>query len=621
MRPVLVYCCLLLLLSAAAATRSQTPDTQAKFRLAQGLEQAGELERAAEIYRELLNGDPQNYVVFDGLHRTLMSLKQYDAAIAIIKSRMTSFPADIPLHAMLGTAFYRAGREPEAMDIWNRTLTLNSANGQAYRVVAAVLIENRLLDRAAEVYRRGRRASDDPALFSIELAQLLSASMDYAGATAEYLRWLSQNPAQIGFVQNRMATYSWKEDGRAAAIATVRETLSTKPDDLRLHELLGWLYLEGKDFSQASGVYRTIDKLTRANGVAILGFADRVFRERAFDVAASAYREALLYPLPAQQLVQARYGAACAAKELQISMDSSQGFTVPGIRPSSESRTRYAGAMAAFSAIVEEYPNTEYSAKSLYQIGMIQLHQYYDLDQAMRSLNRVLAEPAAPPSLRTDIRLRLGEILIARADTVGAAGEFNAVVALPSATPDQHDEARLRLAELALFNGRSSDAITILDSISVNSQHDFANDALDLQVLLEENATAAPAALAIYGRAEFLARQRKNTEAIGLLLDLITRFPLAPIAEDALLRVGALYAEAGMFAEAVSAYDRLLTEMRENVRLPDRALFRKAELLQFGLHRSTEALVTYERLLVEFPTSVLANEARQRIRRLRGDTL
>jgi len=55
--------------------------------------------------------------------------------------------------------------------------------------------------------------------------------------------------------------------------------------------------------------------------------------------------------------------------------------------------------------------------------------------------------------------------------------------------------------------------------------------------------------------------------------------------------------------------------------MSDRTLFRKAEVLQFGLQRLPDAAAAYERLLVEFPSSVLATEARQRIRVLRGEAL
>lgn len=610
---------LILILAVPAGTRSQTPDVQAKFRLAQGLEQAGEHERAAELYRELLQRDPQNYAFFDGVHRTAMQLKRYEDAIAVIRARITFFPADVTLHGMLGTAHYRAGQDREAMEVWDRALSLAPANPQTYRIVATVLAENRLLDRAADAYRRGRVACKDPALYTLELAHLLSATMDYAGATREYIGWLRSNPNQISFVQSRMGAFTLKEEGRAAAIAVVREAAGTGRD-FRLHELLGWLYMEGKEFDRAFAVYRQIDELSAARGGVILDFAERAYREQAYAVADAAYREALGRDLPEQRVPQARYGAACAAMELQMVHDSST-FAAAATLPASESRTRFAGPLAAFEGIAASYPNTEYAARALYQSGTIHLRQFFDLDRALETFRTVLDVQGAKPVLRTDVRLRMGEIQLARADTVAAVREFRAVASLPAATPDQADEALLSLAWIAFFNGRLEESMGLLDSISLNIRNDHANDALDLRALLEENMAQAPAALALFGRAEFLARQRKNSEAIGVLTDLVGRFPRVALVDDALLRAAALSARAGLYDSAIAAYDRLLTEFREQCRVPDRALFLRAAVLQFGKRQPAEAAAGYERLLIEHPSSVFAGEARKRIRQLRGDTL
>ena len=413
MRKVCAAFCLILALLVPTGSRCQTPDLQAKFRLAQGLEQAGEHERAAEIYRDLFRRDPQNYAYFDGVHRTAMALKRYEEAVAVIKARLQYFPDDVPLHAMLGTAYYRGGDEQQAMTTWDKTIALAPGAQQTYRVLASTLVENRLLDRAAEVYRKGRTGCKDPSLFTLELAQLLSATMDYAGATQEYLQWFSANPSQISFIQGRMGAYSYKPDGRTAAIATVRDALRNG-ENLRLYEVLGWLYMEGKDFPQAFEVYRHIDELSSAHGVAIVTFGDRVFREQAYEVASRAYREALDRDLPQQRVAQARYGAACAAMELQIASDSLQVRGTPDLRPVSESRTRFAGALASFEAIVNEFPGTEYAARSLYQSATIHLRQYFDLDEALKTFRKILDSPYATQLLRTDVQLRLGEIQLCR---------------------------------------------------------------------------------------------------------------------------------------------------------------------------------------------------------------
>jgi len=611
---------ILLLVLCAQGLRSQTPDVHAKFQLAQGFEQAGEWERAAGLYKELLAREPSNYIYFDGLHRMYMQLKKYDDAVRLIQDLLTRLPADFTLYGMLGTAHYRAGRETQAQETWELAIALHPANQQSYRVIASVLIENRLLERAAAMYRRGRIGCNDPYLFTIELSQLLAASMDYAGATEEYLRWLQQNPSQIGFVQGRMAAFSYKDDGRAAAIATVRKALETR-QDLRLYELLGWLYLEGKEYGNAFDVYRHIDDLTKANGGAVLGFADRVFRERGYDVAARAYREALRLPLQPAHIPRAKYGYACALLESQTTADSGLSVILSTTRPVSETRTRYEGAVASFNTLVEEYPRSEYSAKSLYQIGMVQLRQYGDMDAALRCFEQVLQEPAITPTGRYDVQLRIGEILVARADTVRAAATFGAVTRAADATPDQDDEAQYHLAELAFFNGRIDDAVRLLGTISLNVQHDYTNDALQLQAFLQENVAAAPEALRAFGRAEYLARQHKNTEAAALLEDIVQRFPAAGVADDALLRTGALLTAAGRYADAVSVYERLLSGFRDNSNQIDRALFRLGEVRQFGLHDTAQAILAYERLLAEQPQSILVHEARKRIRILRGETL
>ncbi len=152
-------------------------------------------------------------------------------------------------------------------------------------------------------------------------------------------------------------------------------------------------------------------------------------------------------------------------------------------------------------------------------------------------------------------------------------------------------------------------------------QHDYTNDALQLQAFLQENAATAPEALRAFGRAEYLARQRKNTEAAAMLEDIVQRFPASGVADDALLRTGALLAAAGRYADAVGVYERLLTEFHDNSNQIDRALFRLGEVRQFGMHDTARAILAYERLLAERPQSILVHEARKRIRILRGETL
>ncbi len=597
---------------------SQTPDRDSKFRLAQGLEQAGEYERAAALYEGLLQGDPGNIVLLDAVERMWMQLKQYDQAVGLLRSRLLRAPSDVNLHAQLGSVLYRAGREKEADAEWEAAIAAAPSNPGTYRLVATVLAENRLLDRAADVYRRGRKATGDPDLFTLELAQLLSSTMNYAGATGEYLRWLAKNPGQLSFIQSRLAQITGRPEAREAAEGIIRGALGDRPD-LPLLQLIGWLAMEGKNYEEAFNVYVKIDALAGTRGNELYQFANHAAGDRAFAVAARAYQAAINTPVAAEVMPFARFGYAASVTELQAEADT---FASP-LRgtPATEAVPLYGGAVRLFQKIIEDYPGTEFSARSWYKIGAIQSEKFQDREGAVISLRHVIDDAGAVPSLRVQAELMMGKVHIARGDTAKAEECFHTVEAAREALPDDHDESVYLLAEIDYIAGRFDSATQKLARITVNLKADYASDALRLAAFLEENAASAPDALRKFAGAEFLARQGKNSQAIAVLLSIIQAYPQAPLVDDALMRVGELQASAGFFREAADAYERLLAEFRDRSTELDRAEFALAEVYQYGLRDPARAQAAYERLLTDQPKSILADRARQRIRQMRGESL
>jgi tetratricopeptide (TPR) repeat protein len=605
----------LLTLLLAAGAGGQTPDTNARFRLAQELEQAGNLDRAMAIYEEIFSRDPRNVVVFDALQRTLLQLKKYARAAELLRARLRDTPGDVTLLGQLGTALYRGGDEAAAIAVWDQIPSAAPANPVLYRHLASVLIENRLLERAADVYLRARAACGDPALFAIERAQLLGVSMDYRGAAEEYLRWLALNPTQGSFVQGRMSTFGWKPEERASVTAMVRAE-AERGEALPIYELLGWLYMEAKEYDRALENARIIDARSSAGGNALLTFAGTAFREGAYAVAAQAYREVLALPAAASKLPGAAYGVARCLQELELQGDSTWGAS-----PATPSRPGPAEVVTAFRRVIADHPRSEEAVRSFYQIGVVEAERRFDLDAALAAFHAASAAVSGIPQLAYDIALRLGGVDAARGDTAQAAAEYLRVAGAPDAMPEQTDEALFRLAELDLFAGRPQDAARRLENLTINTRADFANDAIALQSFLAENAKTALPALVRFGQGELLARQHRTGEAIAVFTDIVRDFPGALLLDDALLRIGMLQENAGLTADALKTYDRLLTEFRDQSGVLDRARFHLGDLYQRRLHDAPRAIAAFEALLAESPGSMLVAEARRRIRILRGEAL
>jgi hypothetical protein len=570
------------------------------------------------LYEELLRGDSTNIVLLDAVQRTWMQLKRYDEVINLLRTRLLQFPSDPNLHAMLGSVFYRAGRERDATAEWNAAIATGPQNPTTYRILAAVMAEDRLLDRAAEVYRLGRRQTGDSDLFTLELAQLLASTMDYAGATREYLRWLAKNPAQLSFVQSRLAQLTGREDARADAAAVIREALQEK-ENLPLFQLLAWLDMEGKKYEEALQVYRTIDARTGAHGNELYQFAERALGEKAYGVAARAYEEAIRAPLEPSRMPSARYGYAVAIEEIRADADT---FASPVRRtPTTEAVLLYSEVVSLFRKIIENFPNTEFSARSWYQIGIIQSEKFLDRDGAVASMGHVIEEAGALAVLRNDATIAMGKIQVSRGDTVKAVRCFRTVLDAPDVLPSERDETLFQLAEIDYFAGRFDSAQQKLAGITVNLKADYANDALRLAAFLQENAAVAPEALRLFAGAEFLARQGQNMQAVAALRSVIASYPGSPLVDDALMEVAVLQASAGLFRDAAASYEQLLSDFKESSVQLDRAEFSLAEVYQYGMHDSARALAAYEKLLANYPKSILTDSVRKKIRQLRGESL
>lgn len=597
---------------------AQAPGVDSRFRLAQALEQAGEFERAAEVYSDVLRADSLSIPANDGLQRMWMQLKKYPQVIHLIRRRLGRHPADPGLRATLGSVLYRNGDERAAEAEWSAAIAVAPAQEITYRIVAAVLGENRLLDRAAAVYRKGRLALNNRTLFALELAQVLSAGMDYPNAAHEYVAWLRTNPTQLAFLQSRMGSWMTKEAARTAVLAAVKEEVESK-EDLPVLQLYGWLAMESKDFDLALSVYHRVDDLSSSRGGALMQFADQALRDGACTAAAKAYREAIAAPLHPSRIPAAEFGEARALEELGVASDTLSGSGRTS-RPT-EAQSFYSVPIERYRSLVARYPKSDIAANALFRIGLLQFRRLDDLTGALESFRQVMSMLPGGNTLRYDVALLTGQIQVARGDTAAAGKQFLFVAAMPDALPDQTDESLYRLAELDFFAGRFEQAQGRLDGLSVNLKADFANDALTLGSVLSENMKNDGDALKEYAHGLFLARQRKNTEAIAVFNALIATSRKADIADDALLEVAQLEASAGFTVQAVASYERLLSEFRMNSIVLDRAQFQLADTYRAEMHDSQKAIAAYEKLLADFPNSIYADQARKRVRQLRGDSL
>lgn len=607
----------------ACSAMAQDAELATKLRLAESFEQAGEWERAATMYESLLETNPQNFVILDGLRRSYTELKQYDKAMDLVRGQLNANPLDATLLATLGGLYDLAGQPQKADSTWHIIIRKDVRNANLYRLVAAQLIDHRQYDRAITIYQEGRTATGNNNLFIEELASLFAALHQYESATNEYVKIVRANPQQLNYVEARLASFTGSGEGRRAALAVIENEVAKNPGEVFLHSLMAWLHIEGKEFEAALDQYRIIDKLTKSNGTELFQFGQRAAQERAFGVAATAFQEVVQGRPAPGILPHARFGYARAVEELSIQNDTAGQYAgVPPVlagreQTVSETRPTYQRALALYESLIAEYPNTETAMQAMFRVGIIRFTRLFDLNGAASVFEKVKAMPFNP-SLSTEAAFTLAEVQTARNDLRRADNEYRRLL---NVAPAQYrDRALFRLAELNYYEARFDSATSLLQRISANVNDDLTNDALELLYFLQENQQAGSKALTDFASADLLMRQHKYSESLALFQAVTERYPTTSLVDDATMRVAELQVLLNHTDDALATFRKVADGMPASI-LRDRAQMRIGELYENKLKDKQKAIKAYEQVLVNFPNSLFVEEARKRIRTLRGDSI
>jgi len=614
---------ILSLCAIAVFAGAQQVDIVAKLRLAQSFEQTGVWDRAVTIYESLLESNPQNFVILEGLRRSYMELKQYDKATELVRQQLLGNPTDENLLSILGGLYDLAGRPQTADSIWHVVIKKNPTNTNLYRLIAAQLVDHRLYDKAIEIYVEGREATKNHGLFVEELASLYGALHQYESATREYIKIVRTNPQQATYVQSRLSSFTGREEGRRAALGVIRDEVARNTEEVPLYSILAWLFMEGKQYEAALEQYRIIDRLTKANGSELFQFGQRAAQEHAYLASAKAFRDVVDGKAAATIVPFARFGYARAIEELSVENDTiarapdqlssgvGRGSTV------SETQPTFQGALTLYESLIMDHPNTETAMQALFRIGTIRFTRFFDLSGAAAAFDKVRTMPFGS-NLMYEAALSLAEVQTARNDLGRTRAEYDRLL---KGSPEQfRDRVLFRLAELNYFEARFDSASAVLQRISGNASNDLTNDALQLLYFIQENKAAGQAALTEFALADLMVRQRKYSEAIVRFQSVLTQYPTTALVDDATMRIGELQLLLNSVDDALALFRTVTNDMPASI-LRDHAQMRIGEIYENRLKNKQKAIEAYEHVLANYPTSLFVEEARKRIRLLRGDSL
>ncbi len=182
--------------------------------------------------------------------------------------------------------------------------------------------------------------------------------------------------------------------------------------------------------------------------------------------------------------------------------------------------------------------------------------------------------------------------------------------------------ARFKIAQTSYFKGDFEWAQSQLKVLKESTSQLIANDALDLNLLITDNAVKDSLKLALkkYAIADLLSYQNKNQQAIDTLQTILNQYKGHPIEDEALFKQAQLFEKINQFEEAENNYLQLI-KINEDDILVDDAHYYLAELYLNKFHNIEKAKEYYKYIIFDYPSSIYLVDARKKFRKLRGDEI
>jgi protein O-GlcNAc transferase len=142
--------------------------------LAELCREAGQLERSVELYRQLLEQDPQRPELHNGLGLTLAEQGKWEEAIAAFRRALELDPQRVEAHINLGTALLEQDQPEAAIEAYRAALALQPDRPRVYFNLATAFRKLQQPERALDYYHVALGLQPDYAEAHRGLANLLS---------------------------------------------------------------------------------------------------------------------------------------------------------------------------------------------------------------------------------------------------------------------------------------------------------------------------------------------------------------------------------------------------------------------------------------------------------------
>ncbi|MFL0083821.1 tetratricopeptide repeat protein [Tenacibaculum maritimum] len=571
---------------------------QNDYLIAENYYRQGAYEKATQFYLKLYGKNKYNTTYLRKLISCYQETGNFLQADKLLRERIKQQPSQIYLNIFLGYNYERQQKNEKAKEFYSKTLQLLEKDANYGGVVGRAFREYNLLDYAIKAYEKAM-LKQPKANFSFQIAQIYGEQGNVEKMFQSYINMIDKNANYLKNVKRYISRYI-TDDNEDQNNILLKKTLLKKsisnPKNA-WNQLLSWLFIQQKDFGKAfiqeKALYAREDKfLSRMKKLGEISFENKDYEiaQKSFDFFISK----TTYPQEKIDGIYHKVQIAILQKKL--------------------------GVEEKIQAIFEEYGKNKTTLPIQIAYADYLTFQKNQPEKAKQVLEEAMLFTTSKFQ-EAQLKIKLGDILVFTEQFNKALLYFTQVqTKLKGHTLAQ--KARFKVAQTSYFKNDFKWAMAQLKVLKSSSSQLIANDATELFLIISDNQSkdSIPSGLKRYAKADLLAFQNKNEDAIIVLNDVIIAFKGQPIEDEALFKQAKLFIEEAKFDSAIANLENIIRLKVDGI-LVDDSLYELAELYRTKLNQPEKASEYYQKIIFDHQSSIYLVDARKKYRKLRGEEI
>lgn len=568
--------------------------------VADGYYKKGDFEKALLAYQKLYS-EKKSTNYFNKIISSLQQLERYDEAEDMLLERY-SRSKYIPMLIEIGYNYQLKGNNETAQKYYNEAVLALDEKPIYVFTMARQFESHSLLDYAITVYKKGM-VLDPEKNYSNQLAHIYGEQGNIEEMFSNYLDYIQFRPDFTNNVKrifNDFVSENNSNENNINLKKLLLKRLQSQPDPM-WNDLLSWLFVQEKDYKKSFTQEKALYKRNPESLDRIIDLALAAQSAKQYDIAIEIFN----YTLESSQDIRLKLLASQYLLDIETTLADKKD---------------YQKINEDYLKLFETYGKYEQTIPLQIAYGNFLAFYLHKPKEASEFLKESLKLDLSEFQEAT-VKLKLGDILVFQEKFNEALIYYSQIQAnLKNSTIAQ--EARFKVAKTSYYKGDFDWAESQLKILKSSTSQLIANDALDLKLLISDNKyeDSLRTALKLYSKADLMAFQNKNDEAIVLLDKILTEHKGESIEDQALFRQAQLFENKKQYDKAVTNYQAIITNYNDDI-LADDAYYFLAELYANQLAQPEKAKELYEKIIFNHQDSIYFVEARKKFRMLRGDAI